>query len=132
MLKSSTLFLFNADGVGTASDILQDEHYYPFGLRISNPRRSAGNPANRYQYNGKEWSEESGLGWYAYGARWYDPAVGRWWSVDPMADMYFQFSGYNYVKNTPYVFIDPDGNAKTVWSISRWAQRRHKISDRAF
>ncbi|MDX2134914.1 MAG: DUF6443 domain-containing protein, partial [Saprospiraceae bacterium] len=32
----------NGDGVGTAGDILQDEHYYPFGLRISDPRRSAG------------------------------------------------------------------------------------------
>ncbi|MFZ4634477.1 MAG: RHS repeat domain-containing protein [Saprospiraceae bacterium] len=100
----------NADGVGTASDILQDEHYYPFGLRISDPRRSAGNPANRYQYNGKEWSEESGLGWYAYGYRSYDPAIGRFTSIDPRASKYTGWSPFNYVANNPIINIDPMGD----------------------
>jgi RHS repeat-associated protein len=130
MLKSSMLFLFNADGVGTASDILQDEHYYPFGLRISDPRRSAGNPANRYQYNGKEWSEESGLGWYAYGARWYDPAVGRWWSVDPKADMYFGFSTYHAVLNNPIRLIDVNGmSAVDYIFLDNNGNEIHRIRD---
>jgi RHS repeat-associated protein len=39
-----------------------------------------------YLYNGKEFNEELELNWLDYGFRWYDPAVGRFPSVDPLAD----------------------------------------------
>ena len=64
---------------------------------------------NGYQYNGKELNEDFGLGLYDYGARWYDPAIGRWGQVDPLADNYFSISPYAYVANNPLIFIDPDG-----------------------
>ena len=62
---------------------------------------------NRYHYNGKELNEDLGL--YDYGARWYDPAIARWASVDPLADSYASMSPYNYVANNPILYIDPDG-----------------------
>jgi RHS repeat-associated protein len=68
---------------------------------------------NLYQYNGKELNGDFGLNWSDYGARWYDASLGRWWSVDKLADAPEQvgFSPYNYTWNNPVNLTDPDGNS---------------------
>lgn len=48
-------------------------------------------------YNGKELDE--GTGWYDYGFRWYDPSIGRFTGVDPIADKFVHVSPYNYAEN---------------------------------
>jgi RHS repeat-associated protein len=108
----------NANGVvditGTAStsDVLQENHYYAFGLAFEGPwlQNDATARDNAYQYNGKELNSDFGLGWNDYGARWYDPSVGRWNAPDPHSDNYRPFSPYNYILNSPLNVIDPDGN----------------------
>jgi RHS repeat-associated protein len=88
--------------------ILQENSYYPFGLQAESFTRES-TVGQLYLYNGKELQKELALGTYDYGQRMYDPAIGRWWQVDPLAEKMRRWSPYNYAFDNPLRFIDPDG-----------------------
>ncbi|HBX62910.1 MAG TPA: hypothetical protein DEG63_07470, partial [Flavobacteriaceae bacterium] len=74
-----------------------------------------------YKYNGKELQDELNLNLYDYGARNYDPAIGRWFNIDPLAEKFINTTPYNYVLNNPVNMIDPDGmEAQDIWGRNRY------------
>ncbi len=110
--------------------IIEENHYYPFGLKHTNynsdqliyQKGSEGGialkrpgpttppvPSYKYKYSGKELQDELGLNMYDFGARNYDPALGRWMNIDPKAENSRRWTPYNYAYNNPLVFVDPDG-----------------------
>ena len=99
----------NGDGlIDINTEIVQINAYYPFGLNHGANSNGAGG-AYKYQYNGKEWNDDFGLNLNDYGARFYDPAIGRWNGVDALADKMRRHSPYNYAFDNPIRFVDPDG-----------------------
>ncbi|WP_306308329.1 JAB-like toxin 1 domain-containing protein [Bacteroides faecalis] len=79
-------------------------HYYPFGGLFANSTN-----IQPYKYNGKELDRVNGLDWLDYGARQYDPTIGRWHVVDPSGEKYVNWGLYTYCKNNPIIRIDVDG-----------------------
>ena len=110
--------------------IIEENHYYPFGLKHSGynaeelmyARNSAGSlkivpvqpflkPSFNYKYNGKEFQSELDLNVYDYGFRNYMPDLGRWGNIDPLAEKFPNQSPYVFTDNNPINKIDPDGMA---------------------
>ena len=124
-LGSSTVI---TDGVGFAYQIFLN---LPFGETMAEQRRS-GTFNNVFKFNGKELDTETGL--YYYGARYYDPRISNWLSVDPIAlwqpvqesehyiegqhnGGYFNpknMSVYGYTYQSPVVYIDPNGKQSRI------------------
>ena len=90
--------------INQSGTVEETNHYYPFGGVFG----TTGN-TQPYKYNGKELDTKKGLNWYDYGARHYDAAVGRFATVDPMAEDYSNISTYTYCLNNPLNCVDPLG-----------------------
>lgn len=76
--------------------------------------KSTGNSLQRFRFNGKEFDRTHGLDWYDYGARHMSPDVGRFTTIDPMAEKYYNISPYAYCANNPVNAIDIKGDSILV------------------
>src|SRR5690606_26223834 len=67
------------------------------------------------------------IGWLDYGARMYQPDLGRWGAIDPLSEIYAPLSPYNYVGNSPVGLVDPDGMAVTVSFVGDNSKEARKL-----
>jgi RHS repeat-associated protein len=111
------IWWYHSDHLGSSSYLTDvnglPTHYYgylPFGEIMVEHNNS--NYDNVYKFNGKELDESTG--YYYYGARYYDPAISIFLSVDPLAEKFPDYTPYNYTLNNPIMFIDPDGRSPIV------------------
>lgn len=91
--------------------VVQTNDYYPFGANFA---ESTATDAQPYKYNGKELDTKGGLNLYDYGARHYDPVLGRFMTVDPMAEKYYSISPYAYCAGNPLKYVDLKGDSISV------------------
>ncbi len=98
------------DGNIAQSEIVQEKNYYPFGMTHSGYNNTLRGRNHNYGFGNKEEQDELNLGWIDITARNYDPTLGRWMNIDPLADQMRRHSPYNYAFGNPIYFIDPDGN----------------------
>ncbi|WP_303315527.1 DUF6443 domain-containing protein [Flavivirga abyssicola] len=101
----------DTDGNGsvTSSKILEENNYYPFGLKHKGYNNVINGTDHKYGFGGKEEQDELGLGWIDITARNYNPELGRWMNIDPLAEKMRRHSPYNYAFDNPIYFIDYDG-----------------------
>ena len=108
-LGSTRVMLSAVDGTLQAS---QTTDFYPFGLAFEYSNLNK----NKYLFSGKELQDGnlggSTLEWYDFGARFYDPMLGRWFNVDPAAQV---ANPYLFCGNAPMMYIDKDG--RLFWLI---------------
>jgi len=93
-------------------NLVWKESYQPFGARTQYNPASA---AQTQWFHGKEQDAANGLQYF--GARWYDPKIGRFLGIDPVgfqADNLHSFNRYAYGNNNPLRYVDPDGNNATA------------------
>ncbi len=90
---------------GTSISVHSTHAYYPFGME--NSAIGTGSSGLDYRYNGMERNEELGLDLAPF--RSYDPAIGRWMQIDPMAEAMPGLTPYRFGFNNPISFADPSG-----------------------
>jgi RHS repeat-associated protein len=123
------VFFDNLSVVHYSGPLIEENHYYPFGLGMAGISDKAIKPKyaeNRYRYNAgselqhAEFSDGTGLELYETSFRSLDPQLGRFAQIDPLADEDQGISCYAYVGNNPVLYNDPAGLKKLP--VIQWLQ----------
>ncbi|HEY9259081.1 RHS repeat-associated core domain-containing protein [Chitinophaga sp.] len=123
--SSTDVFFDNIAVTQISGPLLEETHYYPFGLSMSgissNLLKGTSYKENAYKFNGNElqsneFADGSGLEMYDFNMRGYDQQLGRFLQPDLAIDKHLNLSPYNFVMNNPALYSDPSGMDTTVQS----------------
>ncbi|WP_127129660.1 DUF6443 domain-containing protein [Pseudoflavitalea rhizosphaerae] len=105
------VFFNDLSVVHRTGPLIEETHYYPFGLSIAAiSSRAFGKLQNNLKFNGgSELNEGLGLFLYETQFRLYDPQLGRFWAIDEMAEKYADWSPYVFALDNPVLLNDPTG-----------------------
>lgn len=92
---------------GSGAEVLEENNYYPFGMKHEGYNALAGNPSYAYQYNGKEVQKETGM--VAMDWRSYMPELGRFAGIDILTESYTDQTPFHFAMNNPVSLSDPSG-----------------------
>ncbi|MCC8145871.1 MAG: DUF6443 domain-containing protein [Bacteroidales bacterium] len=111
-IENGTYHFYITDHLGNnrivanqSGTVIQKNHYYPFGMAFAETPE-AEQKVQQYKYNGKELDKMHGLNLYDYSARYYEPALGKFISIDPLAEKYYSRSPYTYASDNPIRYTD--------------------------
>ncbi|HNP31805.1 MAG TPA: DUF6443 domain-containing protein [Flavobacterium sp.] len=133
-----------------SAKILEENQFYPFGLKhgkynsdsyvfvptsdtngynsgIIGKTSTTRNPY-QYKYNGNEFQDELSFNTYDYGSRNYDPAIGRWMTMDSMSEKFNSSTPYSYAFNSPLFYFDSDGLEPTPYEAALMAKHVYSNS----
>lgn len=98
-------------GINPATEIIEENNYYPFGLKHKGYNELATeNPAgHKYKFQGQEHQDELGLNWDSFKWRNYMPDIGRFFNPDPLSDQYSYQSHYNFSENRVVDGVELEG-----------------------
>jgi len=96
--------------IDTLNQIVSAQDYDPWGYLMENRTYETG--ISKYKFTGKERDRDIESNYDYFGARYYDPRIANWTSIDPLFQKHFDFSPYNYVLRSPNVYVDPNGMQK--------------------
>ncbi|MBT1699239.1 hypothetical protein KK083_20245 [Fulvivirgaceae bacterium PWU4] len=110
------------------SPVIQMDDYYPFGLTASTSQRE-NSLKNNFLYSGKERQDELDLGWLDYGARMFQPEIGRWGTIDPLSGSMEAISPYGFALNNPATLVDVLGLAPVYnWEKEIYEENGKEVS----
>jgi len=135
------VFFYHPDHLGSSSFITdatgeptQHLEYLPFGELFIEERSTWNTP---YKFSAKELDDETGYSYF--GARYYDPNISIWLSVDPLSDKYPNQTPYSYVGGNPIMMVDPNGmeqdwvesaGGQIYWDKNASSQKTTKAGER--
>lgn len=121
------------DHLGSVREVVSDawnvqrNGYYAYGGPYGGWNTNA--DVQPLKFLGKEWDHQHGLDLYDFGARLYDPAVGRWTTMDPLCEKYYSVSPYAYCHDNPINRIDPDGKDVLIWYQDKRGNNQYFVFD---
>jgi len=114
------VFFDNLQVVHTRGPLLEETHYYPFGLKMTGISSKAlifGDPKNKENtFQNQRFDDELGLSWFQFKWRNHDPQIGRFIEIDPLADKYTYNSTYSFSENCVTSHNELEGLEKTYTS----------------